>query len=74
MVGVELVDDREIRKPFDAADRVGHLVCMAVRRRGVILRPLGDKVVLMPPLSVTEEEIDLLVSALGESIAEVTGA
>ncbi len=74
MVGVELVADRETRKPFDPADRIGHLVCMGVRRRGVILRPLGDTVVLMPPLSVTEEEIDLLVSALGESIAEVTGA
>jgi adenosylmethionine-8-amino-7-oxononanoate aminotransferase len=74
MVGVELVRDRESRKPFDPADRVGHLVCMAIRKRGVILRPLGDVVVLMPPLSVTEAEIDHLVSALAESIREVTGA
>jgi adenosylmethionine-8-amino-7-oxononanoate aminotransferase len=73
MVGIELVRDRETRKPFDPADRVGHLVCMAIRSRGVILRPLGDVVVLMPPLSVTESEIDLLVSAVGESIREVTG-
>jgi adenosylmethionine-8-amino-7-oxononanoate aminotransferase len=74
MVGVELVRDREARASFDAADRVGHLVCMAMRRRGVILRPLGDVVVLMPPLSIREAEIDHLVGALGESIAEVTGA
>jgi adenosylmethionine-8-amino-7-oxononanoate aminotransferase len=73
MVGIELVRDRETRKPFDPGDRVGHLVCMATRSRGVILRPLGDVVVLMPPLSVTEREIDLLVSAVGESIREVTG-
>jgi adenosylmethionine-8-amino-7-oxononanoate aminotransferase len=74
MVGVELLQDRESLKPFDPADRVGHLVCMAIRKRGIILRPLGDVVVLMPPLSVEQAEIDHLVSALAESIGEVTGA
>jgi adenosylmethionine-8-amino-7-oxononanoate aminotransferase len=74
MVGVELVGNRASRARFDPADRIGHLVCMAIRKRGVILRPLGDVVVLMPPLSVCEEEIDHVVDALGESIAEVTGA
>ncbi len=71
MVGVELVRDRETREPFDPAERMGHHVCMAIRNRGVILRPLGDVVVLMPPLSVTEAEIDHLVSALEASIREV---
>jgi adenosylmethionine-8-amino-7-oxononanoate aminotransferase len=47
---------------------------MAIRKRGVILRPLGDVVVLMPPLSVTEAEIDHLVSALEASIREVAAA
>jgi adenosylmethionine-8-amino-7-oxononanoate aminotransferase len=74
MVGVELVRDRETREPFDPQDRVGHLVCMAMRRRGVILRPLGDTVVVLPPLSVTEPELDNLVAALAESIGEVAGA
>jgi adenosylmethionine-8-amino-7-oxononanoate aminotransferase len=74
MVGVELVADRETRAPCDPLDRVGHLVCMAMRRRSVILRPLGDTVVVLPPLSVTEAEIDHLVGALAESIAEVAGA
>ncbi len=73
MVGVELVRDRATRERFDPADRTGHLVCTAIRKRGVILRPLGDTLVLMPPLSVTEAEIEHLVSALGESIAEVAG-
>jgi len=74
MVGVELVSERETRAAFDPADRIGHLVCMAMRRRSVILRPLGDTVVVLPPLSVTEAEIDLMIGALAESIAEVTGA
>jgi adenosylmethionine-8-amino-7-oxononanoate aminotransferase len=74
MAGIELVRDRATRAPFDPAERVGHLVCMAIRKRGVILRPLGDTVVVMPPLSTTEAELDRLCHALSESIAEVTGA
>jgi adenosylmethionine-8-amino-7-oxononanoate aminotransferase len=74
MVGVELVRDRETRARFDPADRVGHWVCMAMRRRGVILRPLGDTLVLMPPLSVAAHEIELLVDAARDAILEVTGA
>jgi adenosylmethionine-8-amino-7-oxononanoate aminotransferase len=73
MVGVELVSDRATKAPFDPADRVGHLVCLAMRKRRVILRPLGDVVVVMPPLSVSEAEIDRLVDGLAESIEEVTG-
>jgi adenosylmethionine-8-amino-7-oxononanoate aminotransferase len=73
MAGVELVQDRETRQPFDPEDRVGHLVCMAARKYGVILRPLGDVIVLMPPLSVSAEEIDLLSDVLARCITEVTG-
>ncbi|NRA01789.1 MAG: adenosylmethionine--8-amino-7-oxononanoate transaminase [Myxococcales bacterium] len=73
MAGVELVRDRDTKAHFDPADRIAHLVCSAMRRRGVILRPLGDTVVVMPPLSVTEAEIDHLTGALAECIAEVTG-
>ncbi len=73
MVGVELVADRNTKQPFPPQDRIGHLVCLAIRRRGIILRPLGDTVVVMPPLSVTVEEIRSLVAALHESILEVVG-
>ena len=72
MVGIELVADRASREPFPYEAAVGDRVCRAVRRRGVILRPLGDVVVLMPPLSITIREIDLLVAATGEAIREVT--
>jgi adenosylmethionine-8-amino-7-oxononanoate aminotransferase len=73
MAGVELVRDRKTKAPFDPADRVGHLVCMAIRKHGVILRPLGDTVVVMPPLSIQCDEIDRLVDALEQCIAQVTG-
>jgi adenosylmethionine---8-amino-7-oxononanoate aminotransferase len=74
MVGVELVRERATRARFDPADRVGHWVCMALRRRGVILRPLGDTLVIMPPLSIRASELDLLVDAVRDAILEVASA
>jgi adenosylmethionine-8-amino-7-oxononanoate aminotransferase len=52
-------------------ERTGAAVCRAARRRGVWLRPLGDTVVLMPPLALGPDETDLLVGALSEAIDEV---
>ncbi|HZR82110.1 MAG TPA: adenosylmethionine--8-amino-7-oxononanoate transaminase [Candidatus Binatia bacterium] len=72
MVGIELVADRARRTPHEAAARVGHRVCEAVRKRGVILRPLGNVVVLMPPLSLRADELDLLVDATVAAIREIT--
>jgi adenosylmethionine-8-amino-7-oxononanoate aminotransferase len=53
--------------------RTGVAVCRAARRRGVWLRPLGDTVVLMPPLALGPAETELMVGALAEAIAEVVG-
>jgi adenosylmethionine-8-amino-7-oxononanoate aminotransferase len=74
IAGVELVRDRATRAAFDPRDRVGHLVCSAMRKHGIILRPLGDTVVIMPPLSTTAAEIDAIVDALSLCSREVTGA
>ena len=52
-------------------ERTGVAVCRAARRRGVWLRPLGDTVILMPPLALEPAETELLVGALVEAIAEV---
>ncbi|MEY4948484.1 MAG: hypothetical protein RL698_695, partial [Pseudomonadota bacterium] len=54
--------------------RIGQRVCQAARRHAVILRPLGNVIVLMPPLSLTEDEADLLVGAAAAAIREVTEA
>jgi adenosylmethionine---8-amino-7-oxononanoate aminotransferase len=54
-----------------AGERTGAAVCRATRRRGVWLRPLGDTVVLMPPLTLEAAETDLLVGALVDAIDEV---
>jgi len=56
-----------------AGERTGQAVCRAARKRGVWLRPLGDVVVLMPPLALGEAETELLVGALAEAVDEVLG-
>ena len=65
MVGVELVSD-------DPTARLGHRVTLAARRRGAIVRPLGDVLVLMPPLSISEADLARLVAITASSIAEAT--
>jgi adenosylmethionine-8-amino-7-oxononanoate aminotransferase len=54
--------------------RMGHRVTLEARRRGAIIRPLGDVVVLMPPLAITEAELTTLVGATLESIEAATAA
>jgi adenosylmethionine-8-amino-7-oxononanoate aminotransferase len=71
MVGIELVADKASRKPFDPARRVGHEVCAKLRRRGVMLRPLGDVIVLMPPLAMEVDDLRRIVMALGAELKEL---
>lgn len=72
MVGVEMVRDRETMQPFDPARRLGHLVTLAARRRGVIVRPLGDVVVLMPAPGMPSALVGHLCDVTTECIDEVT--
>ena len=53
--------------------RWGRRVCAGAVARGVLLRPLGDVVVLMPPLTITDDEVVRMVDALAGALAEVTG-
>jgi adenosylmethionine-8-amino-7-oxononanoate aminotransferase len=68
MVGIELVKDKKTRKPFDPKRRVGAEVCARIRRRGVILRPLGDVIVLMPPLVMELNHLRRIVRCIFEEV------
>ena len=72
MVGIELAEDVAARRPFPAKERVGKRVIVEARKRGIILRPLGDVIILMPPLSTSEGELRQLVAVTRESIEGVT--
>ena len=74
MVGIELVADRATKEPFPEHLQVGAEVARATRPRGAIVRPLGDVVVLMPPLAMTEDELARLVSATAAAVDEATSA
>jgi adenosylmethionine-8-amino-7-oxononanoate aminotransferase len=68
MVGVELIADRARGRPFPIEARIGHHVAHHARRNGVMLRPLGPVMVLMPTFSFSDEELDRTVSALRAAI------
>ena len=72
MVGIELVEDRDSKKPYPVQKKIGQQVILEARRRGVIIRPLGDVIILMPPLSISAREIETLVDVVYESIQTVT--
>lgn len=71
MAGVELTADKNRNKPFDPKSRTGAAVCARVRQHGVILRPLGDVIVLMPPLAMGMDDIEKIISALYREIAAI---
>ena len=73
MVGVELVRDWRTREPFGLRERAGIRVCEAMARRGVLTRPVGNVVVLMPPYCTTPVQVRRIVESLPEALREVFG-
>jgi adenosylmethionine-8-amino-7-oxononanoate aminotransferase len=73
MVGVELVKDKKTRKPYPLEEMTGWKVCNRAREKGLLIRPLGNVIVLMPPLSVSKQELKSLTRITAEAIKEVTG-
>jgi adenosylmethionine-8-amino-7-oxononanoate aminotransferase len=72
MVGIELIQDRASKMPYPPAERMGHQVAMEARRDGLLLRPLGNVVVLMPPLVTAPKELARMVRIVHRSICSVT--
>jgi adenosylmethionine-8-amino-7-oxononanoate aminotransferase len=73
MVGaVELVRDRETREPYAWEERVGVEVCREARKHGLFLRPLGNVIVIFPPLAITMEELAFLMDGIAASVRAVT--
>lgn len=68
MVGIELVEDRDTLRAFSADARLGHQVTLEARKRGVIIRPLGDVIVLMPAPAMPSERVQQLCDVAIESI------
>jgi adenosylmethionine-8-amino-7-oxononanoate aminotransferase len=74
MAALDLVAKHEPSTPFSREIRAGHQVTLACRRRGVILRNIGDTVILYPAPAMPLELVDELLDCVAESIAEVMAA
>lgn len=72
MAGIELVADKDTREPYPLTERRGIRVCEEARGMGVIIRPLGNVVVLMPPLSISERELKKLAGVVYKAIKRAT--
>ena len=72
MAAVELVEDRQSKRPYQVQRQIGAKATKAARKAGVLMRPLGDVIIFMPPLSITEAEIDMLLDAALLGVNEVT--
>ena len=73
VAGVELVTDWRTRKAFPLKAQVGIRVCEAMARRGVLTRPIGNVIPLLPPYCTTSAQLRKMVRVLREAIAEVLG-
>jgi adenosylmethionine-8-amino-7-oxononanoate transaminase len=72
MAGVELVKDKETKGPYAWEDKMGWRAALHARQDGVIIRPLGNVLVIMPPLSIREDELGHLLDAIENAIRAVT--
>jgi adenosylmethionine-8-amino-7-oxononanoate aminotransferase len=72
MVGIELVKDRKTRTPYPYEEKTGIKVIQEARKLGLVIRPLENVVVLTPPLSISPEEMKILLNITYHSIKKVT--
>jgi adenosylmethionine-8-amino-7-oxononanoate aminotransferase len=72
MAGIELVRDKRSKEPFSIEEKMGWKVCLMARENGLLIRPLGNVVVLMPPLNISQQELGKIIKITGDSIKDVT--
>jgi adenosylmethionine-8-amino-7-oxononanoate aminotransferase len=72
MAGIELVQDKATKSPYDWEEKMGWKAAYLARAKGVYIRPLGNVVVIMPPLSISEENLVRMMDVITESISDAT--
>jgi adenosylmethionine-8-amino-7-oxononanoate aminotransferase len=71
VAGVELVKEWNTREAFPLEARIGIRVCEAMARRGVLTRPIGNVVVVMPPYCISDEQLERLFEVFNEALREI---
>jgi adenosylmethionine-8-amino-7-oxononanoate transaminase len=72
MAGVELVRDKKTKEPYDWSEKMGWRVAYCVRNNGVFIRPLGNVIVIMPPLSISLQNLKRLLDIIRSAIIDIT--
>jgi len=72
MIGIELVKDKQMKKPYALEEKIGVRVTRDCRKHGLLIRPLGNVIVLMPPLSISMKELKRMVEIVYLAIKRVT--
>ncbi len=70
MAAIELVEDKKTGQKFEFSRRIGAKLCSFMRKKGVLLRPLGDIIVIMPPLGIPVSELEELLDVVKASIRD----
>ncbi|QAX28789.1 aminotransferase [Leisingera sp. NJS204] len=70
MLGIDLVADKASKAPLDLSEQAASKVFKGCMERGVIVRPVGDRLVLSPPLIINREQCDQLIGAVAGSIKD----
>ena len=70
IAAIELVEDKKTRKPYPLQARMGHRVCRIAQQQGLLLRPLGNVILLIPPLSTTLAELRRMIETVTDAIAQ----
>jgi L-2,4-diaminobutyrate transaminase len=76
ILAIEFVADKASKRPYEGTDKIAPKVSQAAHEAGLIARPLpgGDIIAISPPLSITEEEVDIVVERLQTSLDSVSRA
>jgi adenosylmethionine-8-amino-7-oxononanoate aminotransferase len=72
MVGIELVKDRKTKEPYPLEEKIGVLVIKEARKHGLIIRPLGNVIVLMPPLAISRKDLGRMLEIVYKAVETVT--
>lgn len=70
--GIELVQDKTTKEPYPWEQKRGIKACLAARKYGIFSRPLGNTLVVFPPLAIRADEMDLLMVGLTKALDEAT--
>jgi adenosylmethionine-8-amino-7-oxononanoate aminotransferase len=74
IAGIELVADRDTKQPFPPSWHVGERICDRARSRGLFIRPIGDVLIVMPPLIINEAQLNEMLTIMLTCTKEVTEA